>query len=272
MHISLRITLASTMLLIARTHTMMPQELSASTTVISFDLDEVASTAFTVKTPATPDEWNQSLPACPAVIQHAHANDPDLTHKLSLAISKEKSPLLYPIPPVIDLIKKLKSNGYTVVAATNKTFDNYLSYAAKMFALHNIDFSTLFDAVLTTLQISTDGIHRNPPPAVLQALPYLYQEVEGTNNVYAISVVDIGKPNLYYYSALRSLIWSKKPYTTKILHIDDNFHNVMGANSLQPLIGLHFNVDPRTADHGTLMRAIAILKTDLNLNGVWWWD
>lgn len=236
------------------------------TTAISFDLDEVTNTCATcIRTDiCIEQEWNHFIKKASSVIQNAHNKDSELTRKI-VPIFKRGELVFYPITPIIDLINTLKNKGYTVVAATNKTIAGYLLYAQQMQELHGIDLSNLFDAILTTLCVSSKV---SPTKEALKNADRLYDHVRGTKNVYAFFYSNIGKPHPYYYQALKALIKSKAPHITKTIHIDDSFSNVDGARNIPDMDAVCFRTPQ--CEPNDLMLAVGVmnLKNDLKNLGI----
>lgn len=259
MHILTHCLLAGALLFTSQSFSMIENNSRNPRAIaISFDLDEVTNTSLnsTHKSSSVERDWDKYLKIAPALVQDAHKRDPDLTKKIVTIFKNGGTRVFYPIFPIIDMIKNLRSKGYMVVAATNKTVAGYLSYAKQMQELHGIDLSNLFDAILTTFCITKEA----PPCAdILQNADRLYSRIHGTKNLYSFFYSDIGKPNQYYYLALKALIKSHAPHITKTIHIDDIYDNVLGARNIPDMQGIRFNI-PLNYDNSGIMLAVGITE------------
>ncbi|MGE0206900.1 MAG: HAD family hydrolase [Candidatus Babeliales bacterium] len=127
-----------------------------------------------------------------------------------------------PIPGMIQLVQKFKSEGYTVLGVTNQTYEESKIYRTKL-KNQGIDLTSLFDAIVTTYA-----------PNYPQAASDTMQRMEA--NVYMTNP-GVRKPAASYYQVVKDI--SKPLGVNRWYFIDDQKVNVEGANQAG-MIGIHF--------------------------------
>jgi FMN phosphatase YigB (HAD superfamily) len=262
MAIYYRIVLTCIMLLTPAVHSMDNQ---GPLEVISFDLDGVFNQNIHLPKEFQLSPWIACLSNHSPLVQAAHKDNADLINKLTVEFETEQKPFaVYPVMPIVQLIKNLRSKGYLVVAATNQTVIMHKSCRRNLRDQHDLNLDDFFDVTLVTLE--KNGNQPPPDESVLDNAPSLYHHVEGT--LHAVSYQDLGKPHKHYYLALQSLVKSKHPKITKIIHIDDLKINILGAQQVTDMHGIHFDVDVRTADIATITAAVVKIKDGLKAHGI----
>jgi FMN phosphatase YigB (HAD superfamily) len=232
------------------------------TIAISFDLDGVFTLTFKPKTGSHIPTWIERISGISPLVQNAHARNPSLTEKLKDQLNNEGSCAVYPVTPIIDLIHILKANGYPVVAATNQEIATNRQRTKELRDQHGLHSQNLFEHTLVTQSIE----EKCPDELTLDNASSLHNHVEDTMHV--VSYVGVGKPLKHYYLALQSLVKSKHPHITEIIHIDDFKMNIDGVDKIANMHGIHFDVDIKKAELNAIEAAVADVKTALIKHGV----
>ena len=187
----------------------------------------------------------------------------DLSYYEGELIARSQKP--YPVPAMIEIIKKLRAQGYTIIGATNQDYMQHMAYRAHIKSKHQIDFNELFDAVLTT------RVNHIKPPTVSDVpcrwsdLPYKLNEID---NIYVVHDREAYKPRAAYFKAEKWLAKKLLPGVKTIIHTDDKQNNIDGANA-EGLVGIHFNLpdgNVRKSTPENLIRAIKAWYDDLLKN------
>ncbi len=127
-----------------------------------------------------------------------------------------------PIMPMIENIRRLKKQGYTVVGATNQDHKQHQAYRKKMKG-HGIDMKELFHAILTT------RVHHE---TVIPTDNSFYP-LEESDTIYVTRDVEAYKPRVKYFQALKDLVTSINPKVKTIIHTDDKAEYSQGAQQAQ---------------------------------------
>jgi|GEM_PF-4726895 FMN phosphatase YigB (HAD superfamily) len=208
----------------------------AKKTAFSFDLDEVFSNSvhdrkhlksLMVESPdsTTLHRIGHYYPAARAFYEKHE--DVFEKHVTALADAQQKDYVhLFPNHQIVELIKDLKSQGYTVVAATNRRYRRYQKYCKSMKDFHNLNLQELFDASLTVGDEDDDDFSVDDEDD--DDLDQLYDCPDKAKKVY-VTCGGIRKPNGKYFAAVRDIVSKLNSEITTIIHIDDQVENVLGA-------------------------------------------
>lgn len=172
-------------------------------------------------------------------------------------VQRSLSPFL--VKRMINNIKKLKAQGYTVLGATNQDWKQHKVYRKKMKAL-GVDLNTLFEVVLTT------RVNHVAAPAGDQ-LSFRLNESE---NIYVVRDEKGFKPSVHYFKALEQLAKQRVPNATRIIHTDDTLENIIGARAAG-LRAFHFKLAGLTArktSKNDLKKTIDVWQAELAQHGI----
>lgn len=178
-------------------------------------------------------------------------------------LEKSVVDVVYPIVAMIECVRLLKRQGYTVIAATNQKADYHIDEYRVHMNLYSIDLNELFEGVLTRSRCDDAKDDCDDQPG-------LYRRLSQQDNIYVMCNSEHKKPDEKYYAAVKELAQSCNPAITQVIHIDDLEINVRGAVQ-SGLISIHFDVPPSRvllANPEMLERAITNFKNDLKAHGI----
>ncbi len=242
---------------------------------ISFDIDDVLTgrMQFEYQENETREELHayfMDLKNKHALISAVFMHDEAAIQKQITAVHEKQYPiqnpkgifvrLIYPVKSMIELVKRLKEKGYTIIAATNQPIESHQYFRKAIQFQHGLDFNDLFDAVLT-ISLETKESEN-------YTLYYRYNE---SDNMYVMRKVGHCKPHHPFFHGVKSLVENINPQVKKIIHIDDQEKHVIGAQSIG-LEGIHFqipggNVMDITSEQ--LENAVMHCKIQLREHGVY---
>ena len=241
--------------------------------VISFDIDDVMSGTRRVKSSEKAVAYSADLlksivKDCPLALklleENAGLTEPQLAELEESASGFPDSYLLYPLMDMINMVKSLKAQGYTVIAATNQSGCQHEKYRQLLKQQHpTIDFNELFDAVLTIADTSkVNGNVEDDKP---------YQRLNPSDNIHVLRQYGLKKTRAAYFKAVVELVESINPQAEKIIHIDDMGENVSVASHVERVRGIRFKVPENnvlSASLDDIHKAIVKLRNDLKTHGV----
>ncbi len=138
-----------------------------------------------------------------------------------------------PIWPVINYIKELKKQGYTVIGATNQDYCHN-KYFRKRMKEHGVCIDELFDAIVVshTVTHAKEQYHEHE----------LYHEIEP--GIFMPSSRNGHKPHADFYTTVRAVGHKLLPTASLFIHSDDKIENIHGARSVEGFKAVHFNLPP----------------------------
>lgn len=160
-----------------------------------------------------------------------------------------------PIWSTINHLKQLKTQGYTIIGATNQDYYQNKAFREKMEA-QGVKLSELFDAVLVA--------HTLVKAKELQPTNALAQELEP--GIYMPTSTQGHKIHTDYFKALKTVAHIHAPYANSFVHTDDKLENVNTARQVKLFKGVHFKLPEKSARHcsqAQLNATIAQWKTDI---------
>lgn len=124
-----------------------------------------------------------------------------------------------PIIPIIHLIKQLKKDGYTIVAATGHDGLNHKCWCEYLKKWYNIDCDELFDIRFTSFSeyVSQQPTTNQLSKGAYQVSDTFFMAPQGTN-----------KPKHLYFESLYQIMKDKGFNVEKFVFIDDTKHYVEG--------------------------------------------
>lgn len=128
------------------------------------------------------------------------------------------------IKPMLALVKKLKKDGYIVVAATAQDGLNHVVYRQKL-KQQGIDLDILFDTTLTSFACwpALGNLTEKAGESLLYVKKF---------NFYMIDTYCINKPNISYFQLLYSLLNALYSSVENIVFIDDKYENIESFNQM----------------------------------------
>lgn len=161
-----------------------------------------------------------------------------------------------PIQEVIEQLKELKKQGYTIIGATNQDYYQNKAFRKKM-AAQGVNVEELFDGVLVA--------HTILKASEIQKGQELHEIEPG---VFMPTSTKGYKPNFEYFTALKKLAKMRAPKANSFVHIDDKLENIEGAQKVKGFSkALHFKLpedkSARRCTKEELLAAIAELKANI---------
>lgn len=141
-----------------------------------------------------------------------------------------------PIWPVINYIKELKKQGYTVIGATNQDYFHN-KYFRKRMQAQGVCIEELFDAIVVS--------HTDAHAKKQYHEHELYHEVEP--GVFMPSSRNGHKPHADFYKAVKAVGHKLVPTASHFIHSDDKLENIHGAQAVDNFKAVHFKLPKRSA-------------------------
>lgn len=138
-----------------------------------------------------------------------------------------------PIWHIINYIKELKKQGYTVIGATNQDcFHN--KYFRKRMQEQGVCIEELFDAIVVshTITHAKERYHEHE----------LYHEVEPC--IFMPTSRNGHKPHADFYKAVKAVGHKLVPTASLFIHSDDKIANIQGADAVENFKAVHFKLPP----------------------------
>ncbi len=160
------------------------------------------------------------------LVAQRHADIAPYTEEIISYFVKPK-----PIWQVINYIKELKKQGYTIIGATNQDYCHN-KYFRKRMQEQGVCIEELFDAIVVshTVAQAKERYHEHE----------IYHEVEP--GVFMPSSRNGHKPHEDFYKAVKAVGHKLVPTASLFIHSDDKLENIHGAHSVEGFQAIHFKL------------------------------